>query len=95
MIVIRTAAIALFATTAALSATAPASASPSDVTMVRYGDLKLDTDQGKRVLTRRVGNAVERVCGVGLSSIDPNVQACRQEARNRAMSDLNRAGIAL
>jgi len=59
---------------------------------VHYGDLDLSTDQGTRVLYRRISEAASRVCPsvqVGRLTEAPQAATCRAEAIAKAVKTVN------
>ena len=65
--------------------------------VVRYGDLDISTESGARALYARLGTAARRVCPDD-NSYDlrmlQTVRACRQQAIDRAVTNLNSTALA-
>jgi UrcA family protein len=59
---------------------------------VRYGDLRIETEQGAAVLLRRIQRAAERVCEpleYGTAAKPVRAKACRLEATAAAVSKVD------
>lgn len=80
----------------ALSALAIVAGSPvaaEDFT-VKYGDLNLKSEQGRKALERRIDQAARDYCGVGAVQtgsriVDPSKRQCFQTARNAAREQVD------
>lgn len=77
----------------ALSALAPqaAFAAPPSVT-VRYGDIETETDEGARILLRRIERAAREVCGKDLALRYPSVRRayleCTMQTMHKTIEDI-------
>jgi len=65
--------------------------------LVRYSDLSLATDTGVNTLYRRIVSAAAQVCpekSIGNLSAYPVIEACRQQAIEKAVQQIHNARLA-
>lgn len=73
---------------AALAVSAPAvGAEPAPTALVLIGDLDLASARGQHVLARRIGAALEQVCGSYANAPDPVDQMRIEDCRTAALRD--------
>lgn len=81
----------VFMFAAAIAVSPPAIAfDPAPTAIVRVGDLDLATVTGQHVLARRIGAALEQVCGSYANAPDPVDQMRIGACRSRALGDAQR-----